>query len=125
DLVYRAAPGEGERLPDAGLVEALLLVVEPAQFVPNIDMLRTPAEERLLRHTGRVVVGDDGMSWRNWWREQKDTFLGVRSQRAVDKSNAGAALVTLRQEDRVVRLLGEDVATIAPLAGALELVLTA
>ena len=39
DLVYRTAPAEGQELPDAGLVEALLLVVEPGQFVPNIDML--------------------------------------------------------------------------------------
>ena len=110
DLIYRAAPAEGAQLPDVGLVEALLLVVEPTAFVPNLDMLRNPAEQRLLRHTGRMMVGAKTMSWRNWWRVQKNTFLGVRSSITVDASNAGGAVVTLRQEDRTVRMLGEDVA---------------
>ena len=125
DLVYRAAPGEGQELPDAGLVEALLLVVEPTQFVPNIDMLRGAAEQRLLRHTGRVIAAENALSWRAWWLEQKDTFLGVRSQLAVDISNAGAALITLRQENRTVRIIGEDVATVSALPDAIEVVLTA
>lgn len=124
DLVYRAAPGEGEELPDAGLVDALLLVVEPQQFVPNIDMLRAPAEARLLRHTGRVIADENALSWRAWWREQKDTFLGVRSQLAIDLGNAGAATVTLRQQGRTVRLIGEDVATVAAMPSAIEIVLT-
>lgn len=125
DLVYRAAPGEGQEMPDAGLVESLLLVVEPAQFVPNIDMLRAAAERRLMRHTGRVIAAQDALSWRAWWREQKDTFLGVRSQLPVDISNAGAALITLRQQDRTVRIIGEDVATVAAMPLAIEVVLTA
>lgn len=124
DLLYRAAPGEGAQLPDRGLVEALLLVVEPKAFVPNIDMLRAPAEQRLLRHTGRMVRGEKSLSWRNWWREQKNTFLGVRSRITVDAKNAGSAIVTLRQEDRVVRVLGEHIATVAPMAGAIEVLLT-
>ncbi|MFT4511716.1 MAG: HEAT repeat protein [Planctomycetota bacterium] len=124
DLVYRAAPGEGRELPDAGLVDALLLVVEPAQFVPNIDMLRATAEKRLLRHTGRVIAAENALSWRAWWRDQKDTFLGVRSQLSVDIRNAGVALITLRQEDRTVRIIGEDVATVLALPSAIEVVLT-
>lgn len=124
DLIYRAAPAEGAQLPDVGLVEALLLVVEPTAFVPNLDMLRNPAEQRLLRHTGRMMVGAKTMSWRNWWRVQKNTFLGVRSSITVDASNAGGAVVTLRQEDRTVRMLGEDVAGASPIAGTIEVLLT-
>ena len=124
DLVYRTAPAEGQELPDAGLVEALLLVVEPGQFVPNIDMLRAAAEKRLLRHTGRVIAVEDALSWRAWWREQKGTFLGVRSQLSVDISNAGAVLITLSQQGRVVRIIGEDVASVSALPTAIEVVLT-
>lgn len=124
DLVYRSAPGEGESLPDVGLVEALLLVVEPRQFVPNIDMLRAPSEQRLLRHTGRILGGEDALSWRNWWREHKESFLGVRAQLAVGAANAGSAVVTLRVDGRTVRLLGEHVASVSPLPGAIEVVLT-
>lgn len=123
DLVYRAAPGEGQALSDVGLVDALLLVVEPGQFVPNIDMLRAAAEKRLLRHTGRVIASEDALSWRAWWREQKGTFLGVRSQLSVDDSNAGDALITLRQEGRVVRFVGENVASVSSLPMAIEIVL--
>lgn len=127
DLAYRAAPGEGDAdaLPDAALVEALLLVVEPTQFVPNIDMLRAPAEQRLLRHTGRIVASEDALSWRTWWQDQKQSFLGVRSQLAVTGSNAGSAVVTLRQDGRIVRLLGERVASATPMASAIEVVLSA
>jgi HEAT repeat protein len=114
DLVYRAAPGDGVQLPDAELVEALLLVVSPQQFVPNIDMVRSPAEQRLLRHTGRVITMDDTLSWRDWWKIRKDSFLGVRSNVVVDAKNAGSAVITLRQPGQVVRLLGEDVAYLKP-----------
>jgi len=125
DLIYRAAPGEGRELPDVGLVDALLMVVEPTAFVPNIDMLRAPAEQRLLRHTGRMITADTSMSWRSWWDVQKATFLGVRSRITVDAQNAGGAVVTLRQEGRTVRMLGENVAGAAPIAGTLEVLLTA
>lgn len=124
DLLYRAAPGEGHELPDTGLVDALLLVVEPTAFVPNIDMLRNPAEQRLLRHTGRMIDGAKAMSWRNWWREQKNTFLGVRSSITVDEKNAGSAVIMLRQEGRTVRILGEHVASVTPIPKALEVLLT-
>lgn len=123
DLAYRAAPAEGQDLPDVELVEALLLVVEPKQFVPNLDLLRAPAERRLLRHTGRVVATEEPMSWRNWWRDQRDTFLGVRSQLAVDAGNVNAVVLTLRQSGRVVRVLGRDMASLPPLRGAIELLL--
>ena len=124
DLVFRMAPGEGGESPDVGLVDALLLVVEPKQFVPNIDMLRSAAEQRLLRHTGRVIKVADGLSWRNWWREQKSTFLGVRAKLAVNAANASSALITLRQDGRILRIVGEDAASVAVLPDAVEIVLT-
>lgn len=125
DLAYRAAPAEGQELPDTELVDALLLVVEPKQFVPNLDLLRAPAESRLMRHTGRVISGDEALSWRNWWRAQRDSFLGVRSQLAVDAGNSGAVILTVRQPGRIVRVLGEDVASMSPLRDAIELLLPA
>jgi hypothetical protein len=56
DLAFRTVPASGETFPDTAIVDALLEVVQPTQFVPNLDMLRRPAEERLERTTGRVVV---------------------------------------------------------------------
>ncbi|HEU4420892.1 MAG TPA: HEAT repeat domain-containing protein [Planctomycetota bacterium] len=124
DLAFRSDTQSGEVFPDAAIVEALLEVVQPAQFVPNLDMLRRPAEERLVRTTGRVVVGAAGLTWREWWKDQRDGFVGMRANVAVDGKSAGNAVVVWRQEQRHLRLLGENRAGMAPVEGALEIVLT-
>ncbi len=132
DLVYRAKSGGGDGGVDGSvaqldreLVEALLLVVEPGQFVPNLDMLRNPAEQRLLRHTGRVLSSSEPLSWREWWETNRDTFLGVRSELQVAPENAGTAVVTLRRPGSVVRVLGEHMAALDAEPGAVEVILAA
>ncbi|MCB9876198.1 MAG: HEAT repeat domain-containing protein [Planctomycetes bacterium] len=121
DLAFRSAPGS-EQSPDRELVDALLLVVEPQQFVPNLDMLRGPAEQRLRRLTGRAVA--EGLSWREWWGTQRDSFLGVRANVVVDERNAARALVTLVQRQGTVRVLGEGLAELPPRDGAIDVLLT-
>ncbi|HEX5053594.1 MAG TPA: HEAT repeat domain-containing protein [Planctomycetota bacterium] len=130
DLAYRSEPtGTGSPdavvFPDAQIVEALIDLVAPIQFVPNLDMLRHSAEERLVRATGRVGVGRESLPWREWWKEQKVGFLGVRARLAVDRSSAQNAVVVLRHEQRFVRVLAEGLADAAPQNGAVEIVLTA
>ena len=124
DLAYRAEPGSKLTFPDAAIVDALLDVVQPLQFVPNLDLLRRPAEERLLRLTGRLVAAGEGLAWREWWKTQRGDFLGVRSRIAVDADSAARAVVTLRQEGRHVRVLAETLAEVPPVDGATEIVLT-
>jgi hypothetical protein len=121
DLSYRGAPGLSAI--DGALVEALLDVVQPLQFLPNLDQLRRAAEPRLQRTTGRLVTAE-GLAWRAWWVDQKSGFSAVHARVAVDASNAGAAIVTWRQEQRCVRLLAEGLADATPVAGATEVVLT-
>lgn len=125
DLLFRSAPG----MPaiDASVVEALLDVVQPLQFVPNLDLLRRPAEERLQRTTGRIMTLGAGpvLPWRTWWKDQKEGFAAVRAKIAVDKTSVASAVVTLRQEQRHVRLLAEGLADVPPVADATEVVLTA
>ena len=131
DLVYVTASGDGEQLPartlqlDQQIVEALLLVVEPKQFVPNIDMLRNPSEQRLLRHTGRVVGAAAQLSWSEWWEANEATFLGVRAQLPVGEQSASKAVLTLREPGRVVRVIGEGVAGLDAELGAVEVLLPA
>ncbi len=122
DLLFSGVAVDG--VSDAAVVEALLDVVQPLQFVPNLDLLRRPAEERLLRGTGRLAFGD-GLPWRAWWKEQKAGFAGVRARVAVDASNVANAVVTWRHEDRHVRLIAEGLADSTPVVGATEVVLTA
>lgn len=129
DLVYAGTQGASDEVEaasaelDRELVDALLLVVAPAQFVPNIDMLRAPAEQRLRRHTGRVAAAGDVLSWAEWWGANRSTFLGVRAQLQVTDQSAGGAVVTLRQQERVVRILGEHMAGRAVDPDAVEVLL--
>lgn len=122
DLAYRGTSA-GPAFPDRRIVDALLEVVAPERFVPNLDLLRQPAEQRLVRGTGRLA-GPQALSWRAWWADQREQFVGVRQTVAIDARNAASAVVTYRHEQRVVRLLGEALADVAPVKGALEVVLT-
>jgi hypothetical protein len=123
DLLHRGAPSPAAT--DAACVEALLDVVQPQQFLPNLDLLRRPCEERLQRATGRLLGGAEQRSWRAWWQDEKATFVAVRSRLALDERAAATASVSWRQGERHVRLLGEGVADAAPMPGATEIVLTA
>ena len=131
DLVFASTGGAAEpradraRQLDQELVEAFLLVVEPQQFVPNIDLLRSASEQRLVRHTGRAATSDPRQTWREWWDSNRDGFLGVRAQVSVDAANAGAAIVTWREPGRLVRVVGDQVAGQEVRSGAIEVVLPA
>lgn len=121
DLMFDDAKG----LPpiDAAVVEALLDVVQPLKFVPNIELLRRPCEERLQRATGRTLTAE-AMPWRTWWADQKTGFAAVRARAPVDERNVAVATVTWRQEQRCVRVIAEGLADSSPLDGAVEVVVT-
>ncbi len=109
---------------DATIVDALLDVVQPTAFVPNLDLLRKPAEDRLVRTTGRLAAAGEALSWRDWWKDQREGFAAVRAQLRVTDQDVGHAVVSFRHEGRHVRLLAEGLADVQPLAGATEAVLT-
>ena len=121
DLMFRDAKG----LPsiDAAVVEALLDVVQPLKFVPNLELLRRPCEDRLQRATGRTLTAE-AMPWRTWWADQKSGFAAVRARVAVDERNVGTATVTWRHEQRCVRVLAEGLADSVPQNGVVEIVVT-
>ncbi|MBL9077151.1 MAG: HEAT repeat domain-containing protein [Planctomycetes bacterium] len=110
---------------DREVVDALIDVTAPVQFVPNLDLLRRPAEERLLRLTGRLLAGTGVLPWREWWQHQRETFVGARAEVGVEGDAAAFAAVTLQEPNRVVRVLAEGLADAAPVAGATEVLLTA
>ncbi len=120
DALYH---GEASGVADADVVDALIELVQPEQFVPNVDMLRRPAEMRLLRATGRLVAAD-GAPWRAWWASQRVGFVGVRATVAIDETRAATAIVSLRGEQRHVRVLAEGLADVAAIPGATEVVVT-
>ncbi|MFM1873565.1 MAG: hypothetical protein RL398_2987, partial [Planctomycetota bacterium] len=122
DLAYRGA--SDVVFPDRQIVETLLDVVEPRRFVPNLDMLRLPSEQRLLRLTGRIVAASEKLQWRDWWQTQPVDFVGLRATVAVPAEAEGRAVLTLRREAKSVRLLGEDLADLPALPDHAEVLLT-
>ena len=123
DLAYRSTDPTTV-FPDAAVVDALLEVVQPLKFVPNLDLLRQPAEDRLARLSGRLASSVDVTSWREWWGGQREGFVGLRAQVAIDAKNAAMATITWRNEGRHVRLLSSGLADVQPVQGAVEIVLT-
>lgn len=122
DSLFRgdAIPGDGV---EAAVVEALLDVVVPTQFVPNLDLLKQPVNDRLELLTGRIAVGAEVRTWRDWWSREKPTFVGARASLVVDDGNVGNAVLQWRQEKRLVRIVVEDLADQPPVAEATEIVL--
>ncbi|MCA8977246.1 MAG: HEAT repeat domain-containing protein [Planctomycetes bacterium] len=126
DLAYYGTvtdSGSGDGALDVAIGDALLDVVDSRVFVPNLDLMRGPAERRLVRMTGRIVGGGEAMSWREWWQLRRQGFVGIRSAVAVDEGNAADAVVTLQTERRVVRLLSEGLIAAKPQPDRLEIVL--
>jgi hypothetical protein len=124
DLSYFSTPGGAVAYRDVEVADALLDVVDSRVFVPNLDLLRRPSEQRLIRLTGRVQVAQEALSWRDWWKSQRDGFVGIRANVGVTDANVGSVVVTLQEDRHVVRLLAEGLADLPPLPGAQEILLT-
>ncbi len=122
-LADRKFRGQAPSIADAEIVDALMAVVVPGEFIPNMDILRRPAEMQLQRLTGRT--GDETVGWAEWWSQARADFSGVREQVEVTAANAGTVVVSLQSGELHIRLLGESVADALPVRGALEYVLTA
>lgn len=118
DLNYR---GMGSAPPnDAAVIEALLDVVAPVEFLPNIDVMRSLAQARLRLLAGRSVLDPRG-----WWNATKDGFLAMRARVTVTETNAAAARIVLTSEKTELRFLGESLAGMQPGVNGSEVVLTA
>jgi hypothetical protein len=124
DLTFHSDVTSDVVFRDVDVADALVDLVDGKTFVPNLELLRRPAEQRLVRMTGRVTSGE-GLSWRDWWKGQREGFSGIRRQVAVTAQNSTQVVVTLRVERSVVRLIAEGLADVPPMEGAQEVLLTA
>ncbi|MBL8737063.1 MAG: HEAT repeat domain-containing protein [Planctomycetes bacterium] len=124
DLVHRGAPvpvDDGERL----VVEALLDVVAPQRFVPNLDLLRRPAEQRLLQLTGRMEGSTDARSWRPYWEQRKAGYVGLRADLAIADEAVPRVRLQLQQDGQSVRLSGVDAGAVETAKDTMDFVLAA
>lgn len=123
DLTYHSLVDPAADVRDVAIGDVLLDLVDSRVFVPNLDLLRHPAELRLSRMTGRVATGDEAMSWREWWQLRRGGFVGIRAAVAVDDANSDNTIVTLRTERHAYRLLAAGLANVTPLQNTFEIVL--
>ena len=124
DLVHRGAAvavDDGERL----VIEALLDVVAPQRFVPNLDLLRRPAEQRLLQLTGRMEASTDARSWRPYWEQRKAGYVGLRADLAIADDAVPRVRLLFQQDGQNVRFSGVDAGAVETAKDTFDFVLAA
>lgn len=117
NLAFRSDDARGEAFADRDIVDGLLLVVAPRDYVPNISMLQKPAARKLVQFTGQDFRGRS-VAWRGWWDKARPGFVGMRLRVAVTADNGGDAVLTWTSEDHTLRFVGER--AVAPPAPGLR-----
>ncbi len=108
NLAFRSDDHTGEVHADAAVVDALLLVVAPREFVDNLSLLQGPAQQKLMQLTGQDFRGRPA-AWIAWWEGRRQGFVGARLALAVDPASGTKALLVWTDPARVVRVRGIDV----------------
>lgn len=115
-IAWRSDDPTGEVHADAEVVDKLMQVVAPSEFVPHLAMLGAVARPRLALLTGQDL-GVDGAAWREWWdgaRVSGTPFVGARSRVVCTAAEAPRATLTWRTPGRDLVLRGPE--TAAPAA---------
>jgi HEAT repeat protein len=105
-FAYRAGDSAGLRYGDRAIVDGLLLVVAPGQFVPSYSLLHPLASEQLRRLTGRTFPTPG--EWTSWWTTAKSDFVGLRMAVTLDADKAALASLACKQPGRVIFVRGEN-----------------
>ncbi|MDA0933030.1 MAG: HEAT repeat domain-containing protein [Planctomycetota bacterium] len=109
-LAWRSDDATGKVHADAAVVEQLVGVIAPTEFVPHLAMLSAVARPRLALLTGQDL-GVDGSAWRAWWegvQADEATFVGARSRVACTVVEAPRATLTWRTPGRELVLRGPE-----------------
>ncbi len=121
-LAYRSDDTDGQRYGDRAVVEGLLLVVAPTQFIAGFGLLQPVARDVLRRFSGRDLSTTE--DWQGWWKVASADYLGMRRTVNVDEHNGKLATLTLRLSDRTLRVRGDGTTSSVALdAGAEDYVL--
>ncbi len=109
-IAWRSEDATGTVHADGAVVEQLIRVVAPSEFVPHLAMLGTVARPRLTLLTGQDL-GVDGAAWLAWWegvRAEGQRFVGARSRVACTVVEAPRATLTWRTPGRDLVLRGPE-----------------
>ncbi|MFO1050969.1 MAG: HEAT repeat domain-containing protein [Planctomycetota bacterium] len=110
DLAMQSSDLGGEKFRDLKVVQALVDVVAPTQFIEHLVRLKALALPRLARFTGQDF-GTSTQLWRRWIEQiGAGPFVGARSDLELTAENAALASLTWRSGDSTIVLHGERVA---------------
>jgi HEAT repeat protein len=107
NLAFRSDDVGGLRFSDREVVDGLLLVVAPKDFVPNISMLQRPATRKLQQFTGMDFQGRSA-AWRAWWETARPGFVGTRLALPITPENGALATLTWSDEHTIAHFRGEN-----------------
>ncbi|MCA8958593.1 MAG: HEAT repeat domain-containing protein [Planctomycetes bacterium] len=93
---------------DAAIVDALLLLVAPEQFVTSLQMLQPKATEVLVQFTGEDFR-TNGNSWRGWWEASRPRFVGLHAGVEVNAANAARAMLVFDGGEHRLVFTGAEV----------------
>jgi HEAT repeat protein len=107
NLAFRSSDARGLVYGDREIVDGLLLVVAPQDFVANISMLHRSAARKLGQFTGEDFRGRNP-AWRAWWQHARSSFVGTRLALDITPENAVEGVLEWRDEHVVRRFQGEQ-----------------
>ncbi|MEE9126551.1 MAG: HEAT repeat domain-containing protein [Planctomycetota bacterium] len=107
-LARRSAIEQKQELDDRSIVDGLLLVVAPIEFVTDLSLLQGLATSKLIEFSGEDFRGRTG-AWRSWWSSSREFFVGMRQRIDVTEENAAFAHLTWSGPSGKVMFRGERV----------------
>ncbi|MHC5071908.1 MAG: HEAT repeat domain-containing protein, partial [Planctomycetota bacterium] len=107
-LARRSAIDDKHEIDDRAVVDGLLLVVAPVEFVADLNLLQNFATDKLIQFSGEDFPGRTD-AWRSWWSDSRKFFVGMRQRIEVTEENAGHALLLWADPEGKIVFRGEKI----------------
>lgn len=123
-MAFRSADTSGEPYADRAVIDALVRVVAPTEYVAHLALLQEVGARRLTQLSGKDF-GVQHALWRAWWDELKgvERLVGSRQRVAIDTPRADVAVLDWRGRPTRMRFAGVGASALRPDADALDFLL--
>ncbi|MCA8941074.1 MAG: HEAT repeat domain-containing protein, partial [Planctomycetes bacterium] len=114
-MAWRSPDTNGATFHDHAVVDALVSVVAPSEFVQHVSLIQDLARNRLVRLTGEDFQLDN-RKWRSWWDTvgKVEGYVGARQHLEVTSDTARAGVLTWKDPKNHIRLRGESIDPLPP-----------
>ena len=119
-LVHRSSETSDD---DAAIVEGLVLLVAPDDFVTGLKLFQPAAVDFLERFSGQRELR--GQAWRGWWESNRDGFSGLRGSLEITSVNGDRSLLLWSAGEYFLAFHGEEFPSSDLPVGCVSYILTA